>query len=724
MNYYVQALSEETEDYQAAIYGSYPQSTKDVGTTSKEANYSYGGQSHSFALYDQIKAKYNMVTELEDFIEITGFTRWTSDPRYNNGVALNDSSSDGTINMYYTRNKYTIHYISQGPNVTDRSEKQDDRIYYEASLAPYGMQNDGSWYYEPTNGKDGYFFAGWYEDEACTVPYDFNTQMPANDVTVYAKWDTQRVRVVLVPTKDNAHNAEVQMANNQALTFRLDYKEQVSDENIKSGVIKRTGYRLVGWYTSPTFEENTLWNFNTEVSKEVPAVNMDYQSSTNADWINNTYGDNDGAHENVRGILKLYAKWELTVDENSVYVEYDVPEEYCVYDSQGNLQTTIPVDETAYVLTDDYITTTVKPAPTGYADGFKFAGWQLLNSDGSEASDVNPFAAGSTQTLDKAYIEERTITDDYGHAATIKVIHLKAKFDVDEENVATMVTFDGNGGVTNDAAQDDRVTEAIQVNKTFTIPEAGDFIRKGYTQVGWSFDSTMTAEQFKTLIEQNTVNGIVDYDALAHLGVFEMGETVAADNKFLTVINNWDPLKNTIYAVWDPIPVDVTIHKIDATNESFLEGAEFKILTGSGEEVKHKVDEVEEIISVFTVNNSYTIEGMYAGSYQIWETKSPDGYNLSSTVIKFDVGVDEDGYAVITFSSDNTATNCSIGNRKIIIEEVEKTKNDVLVVSNAPGVSLPSTGGIGSRTVIYAGAAVLLLTTAAFVWRRRKIEEN
>lgn len=364
------------------------------------------------------------------------------------------------------------------------------------------------------------------------------------------------------------------MANNQALTFRLDYKERVSDENIKSGVIKRTGYRLVGWYTSPTFEEDTLWNFNTKVSKEVPAVDMNYQSSTNADWVNNTYGDNDGAHAHVKGILKLYAKWELTVDENSVYVEYDVPEEYRTYDSQGNLQTIIPVDETAYVLTDRYITTTIKEAPKNYADGFKFAGWQLLNADGSEASDVNPFTAGNTQALDWTYIKERTITDDLGNTATIKVIHLKAKFDIDEENVATMVTFDGNGGVTSDAAQDGRVTKAIQVNKTFSIPEYGDFVREGYSQIGWSFDSTMTAEAFRELIVQNTSSGTVNYDALAHLGVFEMGQIVAADNKLLTEINNWDPLENTIYAVWEINTYTVTVKKVvdgeTETNKEFI----------------------------------------------------------------------------------------------------------------------------------------------------------
>ena len=68
----------------------------------------------------------------------------------------------------------------------------------------------------------------------------------------------------------------------------------------------------------------------------------------------------------------------------------------------------------------------------------------------------------------------------------------------------------------------------------------------------------------------------------------------------------------------------------------------------------------------------------------------------------------------------------SAGNHNLTQEAEFYSNEDIykLYVYNAPGVSLPSTGGIGSRTVTYAGAAVLLLTAAAFVWRRRKIEED
>ena len=554
MNYYVQALDEETEDYQAGVYGAYPQSSKDTGNTSKETDYSYGGSSYSFALYDQIKARYNMVTELEDFIEITGFTRWTSDPRYVNGIALNDSSRDGTINMYYTRNKYAIHYISQGPNVTERSEKQDDLVYYEASLAPYGLQQDDSWYYEPTNGKEGYFFAGWYEDEACTVPYDFNTQMPANDITVYAKWDTYRVRVVLVPTPNNAHNDEVELANNQSLSFRLDYNEEVSDANINSSVVKRPGYKLIGWYYSPDFDPNTEIHFPLVVNKDTPGVDMNYQ--TGEDW--SRYGDNDGSHDNVKGILKLYAKWELDVDESSVYVEYDVDDVYRTYDTAGMLQTTIPVDDNKYALTNNNVTFQVAEAPTEYTAGFEFYRWVLLNPDGSESSmELSP--SEMANDIPSSYIYEETITDDLGNTATIKKIRLKAKFNIEPEKVTT-VTFDGNGGVTNDSAQQERVTESYPINKDFLMKDEDSFVREGYTLLGWAFEredgTKITAEAYKNAIATMTA------DELIQAGIYQLGQEVAADNLEVSGENNWNPLENTVYAVWEINKYTVTVKKI------------------------------------------------------------------------------------------------------------------------------------------------------------------
>ncbi len=473
------------------------------------------------------------------------------------------SYNNSDVFLRYTRNQHGIHFISQGNNVTGRTENTINGIYYESDLSKYA--EGGSDYYEPTNGNEGYYFAGWYADPDCQIPFDFNMTMPDNDITVYAKWDTYRVRVVLVPTPDNAHNDEVEFANNQSLSFRLDYNEQVDDTNINSSVAKRPGYKLIGWYYSSDFDPATEVYFPVLINNNTPGVDMNYQSGE--DW--SKYGDNDGSHDNVRGILKLYAKWELDVDENSVYVEYDVDDVYRTYDTAGMLQTTIPVDDNKYALTNNNVTFQVAEAPTEYTSGFEFYRWVLLNPDGSE-SDIMYNPAGMASEIPSSFIYEETITDDLGNTAMIKKIRLKAKFNIETEKVTT-VTFDGNGGVTNDSAQQERVTESYPINKDFIMKDEDSFVREGYTLIGWAFEredgSKITVEDFKNAIATMTA------DELIEAGIYQLGQKVAADNLEVSEENNWDPLENTVYAVWEINKYTVTVKKVvdgDSEGKTFI----------------------------------------------------------------------------------------------------------------------------------------------------------
>ena len=43
--------------------------------------------------------------------------------------------------------------------------------------------------------KDGYYFAGWYKDEALTEMWDFNTDTVTADTTLYAKWSETPVKL-------------------------------------------------------------------------------------------------------------------------------------------------------------------------------------------------------------------------------------------------------------------------------------------------------------------------------------------------------------------------------------------------------------------------------------------------------------------------------------------------------------------------------------------------
>ena len=38
--------------------------------------------------------------------------------------------------------------------------------------------------------REGYRFVGWYQDEACNLPWDFSQDLVSGDLTLFAKWDT------------------------------------------------------------------------------------------------------------------------------------------------------------------------------------------------------------------------------------------------------------------------------------------------------------------------------------------------------------------------------------------------------------------------------------------------------------------------------------------------------------------------------------------------------
>ena len=110
---------------------------------------------------------------VEDQYPITGFT-FNSSPSTSIGQNYNNAK------FYYTRNSYNIVYVSGGQTVNTASKK------YEQSIADAGS-------YTPTvkpAGMEDYVFGGWHADPAGEQAYTFNGKtMPAQNVTVYAKWN-------------------------------------------------------------------------------------------------------------------------------------------------------------------------------------------------------------------------------------------------------------------------------------------------------------------------------------------------------------------------------------------------------------------------------------------------------------------------------------------------------------------------------------------------------
>ena len=515
VNYYVEALK------------------GDAGTVSAPAKlYSTNGSTvttdKKFVLYKSVDMKYNGVTE-EDLLDIPGMQfLGTDSTKNNNGFWIYNNSANGTLNVYYRRNVGKIDFVSEGAYVRNNTTTTVNEVPYGAAIIDYLPA-------EPANGMEGYYFDGWYKDQACSEGLELTESdtMPDANAIFYAKWSTFRVRVVLEPGCN-----DYWFANNQSLKYRLDYGENVSFANIKAGVAKRPGYNLTGWYYTPDFREGTLVNTDNPymINTTTPGVNMNYQSTS--DWANNIYGDNDGAHGYVKGLLKLYARWQLDIKEGTVYFLYEVEDGYCIFDASGENQTMIPVDSTGHALETSF---QIAEAPSDYIDGVDFTNWMVLNKNGGATSVV--YNAGDTVTLNEEewadYIDTVTLTDADGNVGSMKVVRLRARFTAKEDK-ATAIIFHGNGG-TMDGAES--YTQVVPLNATIDLAvQSAAFTREHYSLVAWNTAADGSGAEFQT------------------------GEKIYADNKDLG-----ESGANELYAIWQ---ADIEIVASGAREEVIYDGSE------------------------------------------------------------------------------------------------------------------------------------------------------
>lgn len=125
--------------------------------------------------YDKTKGTSGNTVGPEDRYAITGF-----EPISNLGTQVGQKYKNAKF--YYSRSSYDIVYVNTGAKDND---KHTVSYKFEASITDAGN-------YEPTTppaGKEGYVFAGWYDAPTAGSRFDFaNKTMPAQNITVYAKW--------------------------------------------------------------------------------------------------------------------------------------------------------------------------------------------------------------------------------------------------------------------------------------------------------------------------------------------------------------------------------------------------------------------------------------------------------------------------------------------------------------------------------------------------------
>lgn len=159
----------------------------------------YTHDGRNFKLYKQITLdKYCQLTYSEEFHNITGFTQYWSDPKFDKmeqgGVAYAGYYDGGWLGdsyyyineqnyLCYTRNSYNLKFYNYNAYVDGKGGS----VQYEAPLSGYHFEPE----YPANLEKNAYVFDGWYTTAGCYEgsKADLGTMtMPASDVILYAKW--------------------------------------------------------------------------------------------------------------------------------------------------------------------------------------------------------------------------------------------------------------------------------------------------------------------------------------------------------------------------------------------------------------------------------------------------------------------------------------------------------------------------------------------------------
>ena len=235
----------------------------------------YNGK--NYKLYKKIDLKYSYSTSLtyaEEFHPITGFTQGDSNPYL---------PKDGKVRMernnylYYTRNSYDIVYVSGGQTVDTASKK------FEQSIADAGS------YTPPVKpvGQEDYVFGGWYADEATTKPYDFTGKnMPAQNVTVYAKWNKPVYNGTIYLTIEGTTGSSITLNVPKGDTIETALNEKQAEIMAQAG----EGYTWRGWRTG---KDGTGEPFNPQTRITTDVTLYPYYTKDGTFTVEYVSGKND-----------------------------------------------------------------------------------------------------------------------------------------------------------------------------------------------------------------------------------------------------------------------------------------------------------------------------------------------------------------------------------------------------------------------------------------------
>ena len=162
------------------------------------------------------------------------------------------------------------------------------------------------------------------------------------------------------------------------------------------------------------------------------------------------------------------------------------------------------------------------------------------------------------------------------------------------------------------------------------------------------------------------------------------------------------------------------------TGVQALQGATFTLTRSDGVVYNATSDE----------NGYITFTGLDAASYTLNETSAPAGYKFDTRDIPVVISAtywggregqgthaDDELYSysiTVDGTATSTYTTTNDGGYTVTAQEVEENTNITFPINNVKGVTLPSTGGMGT-TILYVGGSILVILAAILLITKRRM---
>ena len=328
----------------------------------------------------------NYSVTVEDQYPITGFT-FNSSPSTSIGGDYNNAK------FYYTRNSYNIVYVSGGQTVNTASKK------FEESIADAGS-------YTPTvkpAGMEDYDFGGWHADPAGGQAYTFTGKtMPAQNVTVYAKWNKPVYNGTIYLTIEGTTGSSITLNVPKGDTIETALNEKQAEIMAQVG----EGYTWRGWRTG---KDGTGEPFNPQTRITTDVTLYPYYTKDGTFTVEYVSGKNnvtapvDGKSYAEDSFADLMSPGKLVADDGEYFLgwtdgaaTYQPRDKYQIKSNHANERNVItltaqwgarPAGTTLTYKANggtgkdvvenlaNNATVTTKPADTFSRVGYTFKGW-------------------------------------------------------------------------------------------------------------------------------------------------------------------------------------------------------------------------------------------------------------------------------------------------------------------------------------------------------------